>query len=127
ERGREERFNERAPDALAAHVLAHVHGVFDRITIARPGAAPLAERGKAENLDGVDGHKHGKSLRLPRGEPRASLIKGRGVRRVDRGRSGDDLVVDREHAREVGFARRGYGRHGFAPLTLYAIASICLL
>src|SRR5262245_25002280 len=70
ERGREERFDQRPPDALAAHVVAHVDGVFDRVAISRPRAAPLAERGKTENLLAVDRHEHGKSLRLPRGKPR---------------------------------------------------------
>src|SRR6202043_590120 len=82
----------------------------------RPCAAPLAERGKAENLAVVDGDQHGKALGAARGEPRASLGERGRLRRIDRGRSGDHVVVDRQDARKVGFARRAHMWHRFAPV-----------
>src|ERR1700720_1917348 len=116
QRGGKQRLDEGASDAAAAHVAAHVDRVFDRVAISRPGAAPLPERGKAENLAALGGHQHRKPLGAARGEPRAALGERCRLRRVDRGRSGDHVVVDRQDARKVGFARRAHIRHRFAPV-----------
>src|SRR5262249_37418176 len=127
ERHREKRLDEPAPDALTAYVVPNVDRMLDGVAIARPSAAPLAERSKAENVAAVGRDEDRKSLRSARGEPSAAFVERGRLRRVDRGRSGDDVVVDREDSREVGFARRTDARHGFLPFAAYAISPICLL
>src|SRR5262249_2312378 len=114
ERGGKKRLDEDAPDAARAHVATHADGMIPRVAISRPRAAPFAERGKAENA-AVDRDEHRKALGPARGPPRVPLLDGRGRRRVDRGRSGDHVVVDRQDAREIGLARRAYYRHRLDP------------
>jgi hypothetical protein len=95
--------HERGPYSAAARVGANMHRMLNSVTIAAPAAAPVAERGEANDAARIRGDDHRKTAPSAHGQPSAPILKGRGLLHIDGGRVGDDLVVDGEYPRQVDF------------------------
>jgi len=88
------------PDALSAAVSAHVNRVLNGVAVPRPGTK-VAEAGEPDNAARVAGDEHGIALLAARCEPALTVLEGHGLVAEDRRRERDDLVIDREHTRQI--------------------------